>query len=269
MILFLREASIYEEFKGQVLDMSKNQFLDYWNNNFPWSFRGEKTPYEERRRLRYQLHDYMHNAIGFGNYEHKLVLEVGCGGGIDSAEFAKNGADVVSLDFTSEGTRSTRDTLREAGQVPNVVRASAEYLPFRSDSFDCVYSFGVLHHIPAVDTVIEEITQILKPCADFICMVYNRESLLYAYSILFLHRNELAREDELLSRYSERNFGCPFTRAYTADEVRELLSEKFDLLEAQVYFDVIDTLAARKTKIKIEGQSNLGWHIIVKGIGKK
>jgi SAM-dependent methyltransferase len=219
--------------------------------------------------MRYELQDYMHQIIGFENYRHKLVLEVGSGGGIDSAEFAKNGAEVISLDFTSEGTRSTRDTLREAGATPNVVRASAEKLPFKSGCFDCVYSFGVLHHIPEIKTVINEIARTLKISGDLICMLYNRESLLYAYSILFLHRGEAADENALLCRYSERNLGCPYTRAYTKEEGCELLYENFDSVEAKVFFDVIDTPRTRKVKIRIPPNYDLGWHIILNGKRKK
>lgn len=245
--------------------MGQNQFLDYWDNNFPWSFRGEETSFEEKRRMRYQLQDYMHDVIGFENYRHKLVLEIGCGAGIDSAEFARNGAEVVSLDFTKEGTRTTLKTLEEARVSPDVVRASAEHLPFRPGLFDCVYSFGVLHHIPNISAVIEQIARILKPTGDFTCMLYNKESLLYAYSILFLHRYEGFNETELLSRYSERNLGCPYTRAYTKEEACRLLDHDFDNVEAKVYFNVIDTPNVRKLKIQIDSTTDVGWHLILKG----
>ena len=245
--------------------MSKNQFLEYWDSYFPWGFKGENTSYDVRRKLRYELQDYMHKAIGFENYKQKVVLEIGCGGGIDSAEFARNGAVMVGLDFTTEGTRTTRDTVREAGSTPNVTRASADRLPFRTSSFDCVYSYGVLHHIPEIKAVIDEISRILKPHGDVICMLYNRESLLYAYSIIFLHQNERAEEDELLSRYSERNLGCPYTRAYTKKEALELLTRDFDHVEAKIYYNVIDTPTTRKVKIQIPSTDDLGWHIILKG----
>jgi SAM-dependent methyltransferase len=245
--------------------MGQNQFLEYWDNNFPWSFRGEKTSFEERRKLRYELQNYMHEAIGFENYRNKLVLEIGCGGGIDSAEFARNGAEVVSLDFTRDGTQTTLKTLREARVSPNVVRASAEKLPFRPGVFDCVYSFGVLHHIPEIDQTINEIAVALKPAGDLICMLYNKDSLLYAYSILFLHRNESSSEDKLLSEYSERNLGCPHTRAFTKTEARELIDHKFENVEAKVFFNVIDTPSKRKLKIEIPDQTDLGWHIVLKG----
>jgi ubiquinone/menaquinone biosynthesis C-methylase UbiE len=156
----------------------------------------------------------MQSAIGFDKHGSEMVLEIGSGGGIDSAEFGRHGAQVISLDFTKTATRTTQGTLVEAGVVPRVVRASAEALPFRDASFDCTYSFGVLHHLPNVDAVVREISRVLKPDGQVICMLYNKDSLLYAYSILFLHKGE-GSEEELLRRYSERNLNCPYTRAYT------------------------------------------------------
>jgi len=90
-------------------------FVDYWERTVPWVFKNEKLPYQERRRLRYALQDYMLEAIPFTSYKGKLLLEIGSGSGIDSAEFGRNGADVVSLDFTETGAKSTKDTLAEAG----------------------------------------------------------------------------------------------------------------------------------------------------------
>src|SRR5207245_5119976 len=104
-------------------------------------------------RMRYELQDYMLEAIPFGSFKGKRLLEVGSGSGIDSAEFGRNGAEVVSLDFTETGTTATRDTLNEAGVASNVVRADARRLPFREEAFDCVYSFGVLHHVRAVSRI--------------------------------------------------------------------------------------------------------------------
>src|SRR5271169_3589496 len=93
----------------------RDAFVDYWERTVPWVFKTEKLAYQERRRLRYSLQDYMLEAIPFTSYNGKRVLEIGSGSGIDSAEFGRNGADVVSLDFTETGAKSTRDTLVEAG----------------------------------------------------------------------------------------------------------------------------------------------------------
>ncbi len=237
----------------------------YWEKSVPWTFKDERLSYEKRRSMRYALQDYMAGTIGFENYKSRLVLEIGSGSGIDSAEFARNGAEVVSLDFTKNATEGTRDLFRETGMPSNVVRASAPFLPFRDEKFDCVYSFGVMHHIPEVELVVSEIARILKPRADFITMFYNANSLLYAYSILFLHRNEGFSEDELIRQYGERIVGCPYSRAYTEDELKTLFSPFFDDVTTKVKFDVIDTPEQRKVKVAVPDQYKLGWHIIAKG----
>lgn len=240
-------------------------FVDYWEKTVPWIFKDEKLPYKERRRLRYALQDYMLGTIPFTEYRGKIVLEIGSGSGIDSAEFGRNGADVVSLDFTETGTKSTKDTLAEAGASSfNVVRAAAENLPFRDGVFDCVYSFGVLHHIPDVGPVIEEIAKKLAKQGELICMLYNKDSLLYAYSILFLHRGAGLSEDEMVSRYSERVEGCPYTKAYTIEDVRKLLARGFNEISTSVHYNVIDTLTQRKVKLQLSDDYRLGWHVIVR-----
>jgi SAM-dependent methyltransferase len=246
------------------LSQLRKKAIGYWERSIPWAFSSEKLSYRERRKLRYELQDYMHGAIPFGKYGSKLVLEIGSGSGIDSAEFAVNGANVVSLDFTHSGTRATLRTMKEAGLTPNVVRGAADFLPFRDSTFDCEYSFGVLHHLPEAGPAVDEIARTTKVGGDIICMLYNRNSLLYSYSILFLHAGEGASEKELLSRYSERNLGCPYTKAYTKDEAVRLFRRYF-VAGASVHYNVIDTKETRKVRIEIPDRYELGWHILVKG----
>ncbi len=242
----------------------RRQFLEYWEQSVPWTFKDQRKTYEERRRLRYELQDYMHDVIPFRAYRSKLLLEVGSGSGIDSAEFGRNGAEMVSVDFTENGVTTTRDTLKEAGLIPNVIRAAAQNLPFREDVFDCVYSFGVLHHIPDVRSVTKEISRLIKRDGELICMLYNRESLLYAYSILFLHSTEGLTKEELTSRYSERIEGCQYTKAYTKDEAIRIFDDDFHDITVGVHYNVIDLPAKRKCKLNIADEHELGWHMIVK-----
>lgn len=247
--------------KGRLKENST--FVEYWERTVPWTFKNERLGYAERRRLRYELQDYMLETIPFASYRGKVVLEIGSGSGIDSSEFGRGGADIVGLDFTELGATTTRDTLAEARvRSSNVVRASAQHLPFRDGSFDCAYSFGVIHHIPNAKGVVEECSRVLKRGGDLICMLYNRDSLLYAYSILFLHRSSRASEADLLSRYSERVEGCPYTKAYTKDDVRKLLGGRFEGISTKVRFNVIDTPGQRKVKLGLPDAYELGWHII-------
>jgi ubiquinone/menaquinone biosynthesis C-methylase UbiE len=246
------------------------EIKDYWEDSPPMSFVGESVGYEEKRRFRYSLQDYMPDAFQFSDFGGKLVLDLGCGAGIDSAEFCRNGATVVSVDLTAAATRLTRDLLTEAGFPPLVLQAEASALPFKSDTFDCVYCFGVLHHIVSPKEVVAEINRVLKPGGQVMAMLYHKDSLLYAYSIVYLRgiKEGLLDKlslDEILSRYSERREGCPYTRVYTKAEARELFRENFEDIQVAVHYTCVDLPSLRKAKVAVSDEHELGWHLIVKG----
>lgn len=249
-----------------------NRIKDYWEKSTPMSFGPERWSYEKKRQFRYSLQDYMHSVFRFDEFGGKSVLEIGCGSGIDSLEFARHGAKVMAVDFTDNAVKLTDELAKEAGLAVKVAKVDAKKLNFAENSFDCVYSFGVLHHIPDVTQAINEIHRVLKPGGKVMAMLYNRDSLLYAYSIIYLHgiREQLlldgsSTEEELVSHYSERNEGCPYTKAYTRQEAQELFERWFNSVEVGVHYPVIDLPGQRKVKVSIEGKNELGWHLVIKG----
>jgi len=247
------------------------EIIKYWEQSTPMSFVPEKFSYEEKRKFCYSLQDYMHDAFGFADFSGQLVLDLGCGAGIDSAEFARNGAKVVSVDLTRTATELARDLLKESGLPPLVIQADVKALPFRDQAFDCVYCFGVLHHIPDVETVLAEIHRVLKPDGRVRAMLYHQDSLLYAYSIIYWRGIKdgllgTLTPEQLVSRYSERREGCPYTRAYTKDKARSLFSPWFKQITTEVHFNVLDLPEQRKVKVDISDTCELGWHLIVKAV---
>jgi ubiquinone/menaquinone biosynthesis C-methylase UbiE len=246
---------------------------DYWEKNAPMSFTDkEDMSYEEKRSFRYGLQDYMHEVFQFNLFSGKLVLDLGSGAGVDSAEFARCGAEVVSVELTSFSVKLTKNLLKEAHVYAHAcaVQASAQRLPFKSESLDCVYCFGVIHHILDAENVLSEIHRVLKVGGKIMAMVYHKDSLLYAYSIIYLRgvkQGLLSKysQDEILSMFSERIPGCPYTKAYTKEEAIAVFSHLFKNLDVSVHYDVIDTERERKLKIAIPKDNDLGWHLIIKG----
>ena len=162
----------------------------------------------------------------------------------------------------------------EAG-VPIEVLQINSTLPFAEGTFDLVYSFGVLHHIPNVKETLTGIHRVLKPGGKIAAMLYNRDSLLFAYSIVYLHGLKdklildgfsIAVMNKLVSQYSERIEDCPYTKAYTKVEAQELFEQYFIDVTMDVRYNVIDTPQQRKVKLDIDDKYELGWHLIVKGI---
>ena len=248
-----------------------DEIRDFWEQGPPMNFRDKGYSYKEKREFRYSLQDYMHDVFRFGDFAGKSVLEIGCGAGIDSVEYARNGAHVTSVDFTEVGMNLTKDLFREAGLAAKIIRADARDLPFDDNTFDCVYSFGVLHHIPGIEKAVAEVHRVLKPSGKAMIMLYHRDSLLYAYSILFLRgmKQEFLKNhshDEILARFSERKEDNPYTEVFSADEAKELFSRFFGSVSTEVHFDVIDTLEKRKVKVDVPEGCDLGWHLIVKAV---
>ena len=260
--------------------VTEQKCKEYWELATPWGKdmpKGQES-YEARRAWRYSLQDYMHEAFGFDKWAGKKVLEVGCGSGVDSMEFARNGALVTATDMTDNAVALTKALAKELDLPVEVVQASADNLPFEDGTFAAVFCYGVLHHIPEVDKAMAEIHRVLKPGGTVMAMLYNKESLLYAYSIIYLHGirgegwlkgsllgNTLLTEGELTSRYSERIEGCPYTKAYTKGEAKELFGRWFRDVEISVYYNVLDLLGQRKVKFEIDDKWEVGWHLVVKG----
>jgi ubiquinone/menaquinone biosynthesis C-methylase UbiE len=131
----------------------------------------------------------------------------------------------------------------------------------------------VLHHFPDIESALTEIRRVLKPGGQVMVMVmlYHRDSLLYAYSIIYwrgVKEGNLGKltPEQLLSRYSERNEGCPYTRAYTKDEAQDLFKKLFKQVTAEVHYNVIDLPDQRKVKVDVPEKYELGWHLVVKAV---
>ena len=247
------------------------EIKEYWEQATPMKFDTEKWDYEQKRAFRYKLQDYMQEAFRFADFEGQSVLDIGCGAGIDAAEFARHGAKVTAIDLTQTGVELTRNLLTEARLSAIVRQADVCDLPFEDARFDCVYTYGVLHHIPNVNKALFEIQRVLKTGGKVMAMLYNKDSLLYGYSIMYQHGVKdgwlaTLNQDELVSRFSERNEFCPYTKAYQKSEAIELFGKFFGSVEASVYYNVIDLPHKRKVKVDIPNEYELGWHIVVKAV---
>ncbi len=248
---------------------SKKNSKEYWEDRLPWAWKSKTVEdYREMRRRRYELQDYMKVVFPWHIWKGKRVLEVGCGTGIDSIEFEDNGAIVNAVDFTDKAVDHAQHLKQLLGKQFKISKASATSLPFEDSSFDLVYSYGVLHHIPDVNKAVSEIHRVLKPTGKVWAMLYHRDSLLYIYSIIFLRGIqqgllEESSEEEIFARFSEYKEYCPYSKAYTIDEAYALFNI-FINVTVEPYYNVYDTTNERKIKVH-NLPKRLGFHLIVKG----
>ena len=147
-----------------------------------------KCWFEEIEARRYQLVPHILDIARFSEFRGRDVLEIGCGVGTDGMQFARNGARYVATDLAPQSVAITQERFRLFGVDGRFQVANAESLPFPDESFDHVYSFGVIHHSPDTEAIVEEIYRVLRPSGTFCVMVYNRTSINYHVEIMFLRK---------------------------------------------------------------------------------
>jgi ubiquinone/menaquinone biosynthesis C-methylase UbiE len=131
----------------------------------------------DRYRQQYWQRDY----FDYRSFRGGRVLEIGVGLGTDLKQFARNGADCFGVDITDTHLQLTQKNFELEGFEVHLHKVDAISLPFHDNYFDCVYSFGVLHHIPDVEMVLAEAKRVLKPGGLLQIAVYHKWSAFHIF----------------------------------------------------------------------------------------
>ncbi len=207
----------------------KDRIVQFWNKkpcgtfgNIPQNI--DLDYFNKIKERRYKLEPFIRTIVQFEKWRGKKVLEVGCGIGIDGMEFAKIGANYIGIDISEKSLKLAKTYFNLSNQRANLLLADAENLPFQDNTFDLVYSWGVLHHTPDIQKAIEEIYRVLKPNGRIIIMLYNKYSLvgLQLYIRYGILRGKIQVNPVDLYAFHHES---PGTRAFTDKEVQELFSQ--------------------------------------------
>lgn len=173
---------------------------------------------------RYRVEPFIHSVAQFTRFHGKKILEIGVGAGTDHLQWARAGAESYGVDLTDQAIETTRAHLKSHGLKSNLQRIDAEQLPFDDETFDLVYSWGVIHHSEHPDKIIAEIRRVLKPNGRFVGMLYARYSLsvlrLWIKNALLTGKPWRSLSDVLY--HHQESIG---TKAYTVRELQELFCE--------------------------------------------
>ncbi|MEE2752999.1 MAG: class I SAM-dependent methyltransferase [Candidatus Latescibacterota bacterium] len=149
--------------------------------------------FDEYDEYRYRTEGHILKCLDDIEFRGKRVLEVGLGQGADSEQIVRRGARWSGIDVTRASVQrvQARFALRSL-KAESLQVGSAVDLPFEDESFDLVYSHGVLHHIPNIFMAQAEISRVLKPEGRLVAMLYAKYSLNYILSIALVRRLALA-----------------------------------------------------------------------------
>jgi len=101
------------------------------------------------------------------------ILDVGCGTGNYTIEFAKRGADVVGADSSKDMLDFARQKAKEERVKAGFQIADALNLPFTDQSFDLIVSNGLLCFLGEPEKALMEMNRVLKPGGRLIVGVLN------------------------------------------------------------------------------------------------
>jgi ubiquinone/menaquinone biosynthesis C-methylase UbiE len=207
----------------------KNRVRDFWNakscGETYATGKSEREYYESHSKARFSLEPYIIPFAGFHEGQGKDVLEVGVGMGADHVEWAKSKPrSLTGIDITPRAIEHTRRRLAIYGLKSDIRIADAEHLPFDPDSFDLVYSWGVLHHSPNTSQGVAEVFRVLRPSGTARIMIYHKYSL--TGYMLWLRYALLAGRPYLSLAHIYANYlESPGTKAYTIGEARSMFSQ--------------------------------------------
>lgn len=183
---------------------------------------GTSEFFDALERYRYDKIDYLLDYVGFSRYNGKEVLEIGCGVGIDLLQFARAGSRVSAIDLTENAAKLAQANLGREGYQGHIRVGNAEALDFPDNSFDLVYSHGVLHHTVDTGKAVSEVHRVIRFGGEAIVMLYNRCSWFNLVAVLSGTPIEHPKKD------------APIIRRYSIGECRKLFQQFRDV---QIHVD--------------------------------
>jgi 2-polyprenyl-3-methyl-5-hydroxy-6-metoxy-1,4-benzoquinol methylase len=215
-------------FEGVEIDRVK----EYWDRR-PCNIRhstqpvGSREYFDEVEARKYFVEGHIPGFVEFERWRGKKVLEIGCGIGTDTVLFARHGAQVTSVDLSEKSLEIARQRTGVYGVREQVrfYQGNAEELSsfVPVEPYDLIYSFGVIHHTPHPERVLEQLRQYARPGTTVKLMVYHRSSWKVLGILLGEGKGQFWKLPELVAKNSEAQTGCPITYTYTREEGRKLV----------------------------------------------
>jgi ubiquinone/menaquinone biosynthesis C-methylase UbiE len=220
----------------------------------------QREGYSEQALRRYELEPVIEEFAAFEAAAGQTVLEIGVGLGADHQRYAQAGARLSGIDLTERAVTHTRRRLELFGLESALSVGDAERLAFAADTFDSVYSWGVLHHSPDTPRAVAEVHRVLRPGGVARIMIYHKWSLVgymlwVRYALLRLRPWMSLRQ--VYARYLE----SPGTKAYSVAEARSMFAAfgSVEIRTCLTHADLLESGAGQRHRTALLSVARALW----------
>ncbi len=144
--------------------------------------------HSESRVQRNWHQEKLDSVLGYLEASSGVVLDLGCGSGGLTMEFAKRRPDleIVGIDFNEDAIKMANANAKKLNRKNISFKSSpAEYMPFKDNFFDAVTGFDVLDHLVNYKKSLDEVNRVLKKNSPLIFTVGNYKSIFPIIEILW------------------------------------------------------------------------------------
>lgn len=228
---------------------------------------GTKTYFDEVEARRYFVEPHIPNFCEFESWQNRRVLEIGCGIGTEAVNFVRGGASYTGLELSEESLRIAQQRFSLFELPGRFILGDAEEADkyFSDETFDLIYSFGVLHHTLDIQNALRSMKALSHVGTKIKVMIYANES--YKQALI----------EEGLEQ-PEAQFGCPIANSYTKSEAEILFKnagfkdikirqDHIFPYEVEAYknyrYTKLPWFAAMPDHIYNAFKKNFGWHLLI------
>ena len=226
---------------------------------------GTMEYFDEVELKKFRAEPHILKFTEFPQWKNKKVLEVGCGLGTVGINFALNGADYTGVELSKESLEIAKKRFEVYNQSGKFYLGNAEelssFVPI--ETYDLIYSFGVIHHSPHPEKIVSQIKKYMNENSVLKIMLYAKDSW----------KNYMIESG---LDQPEAQYGCPIAKTYTKQDVVELLEgyEVLSIEQDHIFPYQIEPykkgeyikqpwFESMPDKMFRTLEKNLGWHLLI------